>query len=378
MIVKNLVVGCGLAGAVIAERIATQLNQPVLIIDKRPHIAGNIYDYEDTKFGINVHRYGPHVFHTNNQIVWDYLSQFTEWHYFMYRVKAVIDGNEINIPFNLDSLYKVFPKCLADKLAMNLLDKFGFNKKISILELNKTNDKDLKFLANFIYEKVFLGYTIKQWGVKPEDLDESVSSRVPIYISRDNRYFQDKYQAIPLKGYTKMVENILDHPLIDVQLNTDFFDVQNSIKYERLFFTGPIDEFFNYEYGELPYRSLDIQFVEYDKEYFQSGPQINYPENYDYTRSVEYKYYLEQKSHNTIVSFEYPRKFERGINERYYPVPNIKNQTLYDKYYNKLIDLNNVYFLGRLADYKYYNMDQVIERALTLFNSKILTLIGEK
>lgn len=368
MHINNLVVGCGLAGSVIAERIARELKEPVLIIDKRAHIAGNVYDYKDNTTGITVHKYGPHVFHTNNQEVWSYLSKFTDWHYFMYRVKAIIDGNEVNIPFNLDTLNKVFPTSLAETLATKLIEKFGFNKKIAILELNKTDDEDLKFLADFIYQKVFLGYTIKQWGVKPEDLDQTVSSRVPIYISRDERYFQDKYQAIPMHGYTSMVKNILNHPLIDIKLNTNFADVKDTIKYDRLFFTGPIDEFFDYEFGELPYRSLDIKFVQYDKKYFQSGAQLNYPENYDFTRSVEYKYYLDEQSDSTIVSFEYPQNFKNGVNERYYPVPNDHNQQLYQKYLHNIIQKKDTYFLGRLADYKYYNMDQVVERALTVFN----------
>lgn len=368
MHIKNLIVGCGLAGSVIAERIATELKEPVLIIDKRAHIAGNVYDYKDSTTGITVHKYGPHVFHTNNQEVWSYLSKFTDWHYFMYRVKAIIDGNEVNIPFNLDSLNKVFPTSLAETLATKLIEKFGFNKKIAILELNKADDEDLKFLADFIYQKVFLGYTIKQWGVKPEDLDQTVSSRVPIHISRDERYFQDKYQAIPMHGYTSMVKNILNHPLIDIKLNTIFADIKNTIEYDRLFFTGPIDEFFDYEFGELPYRSLDIKFVQYDKKYFQSGAQLNYPENYDFTRSVEYKYYLDEQSDSTIVSFEYPENFNNGVNERYYPVPNDHNQQLYQKYLHNIIQKKDTYFLGRLADYKYYNMDQVVERALTVFN----------
>lgn len=369
MYYKNIVVGCGLAGVVIAERIASQLNEPVLILDRRSHIGGNIYDYKDSISKINVHKYGPHVFHTNNKLVWDYLSQFTSWHYFMYRVKAVIDGNEVNIPFNIDSIHKVFPKFISDRLEKKVIEHFGFNKKIPILELNESDDADLKFLAEFIYEKVFLGYTIKQWGVKPEDLDKSVSSRVPIYISRDGRYFQDKYQAIPSYGYTKMIENMLNNSLISLKLHTDFSDIQKLIKYERLFFTGPIDEFFNYEFGELPYRSLDLRFVNYDKEYFQSGPQINYPESYDFTRSVEYKYFLDERSESTIVSYEYSEAYQKGVNERYYPVPNARNHQLYNKYLEKAKQLKNIYFLGRLADYKYYNMDQVVERALTLFNT---------
>lgn len=365
--VKNLIVGCGLSGIVLAERMASQKYEEVLIIDRRGHIGGNIFDYKDKETGITVHQYGPHVFHTNSKEVWDYLSRFTEWHRFMYRVKAIMDGIEVNIPFNLDSLHKVFPQSLADKLEVKLIEKFGFNKKVPILELRQSNDKDLEFLAQYVYEKVFLGYTVKQWGVKPEDLDASVSGRVPVYISRDDRYFQDKYQGIPQDGYTAMVEKILDNPLIKVELNTDFNQIRNEIEYERLFFSGAIDEYFNYEFGQLPYRSLDIVFKTHNQEYLQSGPQINYPENYDYTRSVEYKYYLDEKADKTIVSYEYSCPYEEGKNERYYPIPDKENQDLYDRYAEKAKALKNIWFVGRLGDYKYYNMDQTVLRALELF-----------
>lgn len=365
--VKNLIVGCGLSGIVLAERLASQKHEEVLIIDRRGHIGGNIFDYKDKETGITVHQYGPHVFHTNSKEIWDYLSRFTEWHRFMYRVKAIMDGIEVNIPFNLDSLHKVFPKSLADKLEVKLIEKFGFNKKVPILELRQSNDKDLEFLAQYVYEKVFLGYTVKQWGVKPEDLDASVSGRVPVYISRDDRYFQDKYQGIPQDGYTAMVEKILDNPLIKVELNTDFNQIRNDIEYDRLLFSGAIDEFFNYEFGALPYRSLDIVFKTHNHEYLQSGPQINYPENYDYTRSVEYKYYLDEKSDKTIVSYEYSCPYEEGKNERYYPIPDKGNQDLYNRYAEKAKELRNVWFVGRLGDYKYYNMDQTVLRALELF-----------
>lgn len=365
--VKNLIVGCGLSGIVLAERLASQKHEEVLIIDRRNHIGGNIFDYKDKETGITVHQYGPHVFHTNSKEVWDYLSRFTEWHRFMYRVKAVMDGIEVNIPFNLDSLHKVFPKSLADKLEVKLIEKFGFNKKVPILELRQSNDKDLEFLAEYVYQKVFLGYTVKQWGVKPEDLDASVSGRVPVYISRDERYFQDKYQAIPQDGYTAMVKNILNNPLIKVELNTDFNQIRGEIEYDRLFFSGAIDEYFNYEFGRLPYRSLDIVFKTHNREYLQSGPQMNYPENYDYTRSVEYKYYLDEKADKTIVSYEYSCPYEEGKNERYYPIPDKANQDLYNRYIEKAKALKNVWFVGRLGDYKYYNMDQTVKRALELF-----------
>ncbi|HFU2586965.1 TPA: UDP-galactopyranose mutase, partial [Campylobacter jejuni] len=230
---------------------------------------------------------------------------------------------------------------------------------------------DLEFLAEYIYKKVFLGYTVKQWGAKPEELDFSVSARVPVYISRDDRYFVDTYQAIPKDGYTKMIENIINHSLIEVQLNTDFKDIKKDIEYERLFYTGAIDEFFDYKFGRLPYRSLNIVFETFDKEYMQSGPQINYPENYDFTRSVEYKYYLDEKSNKTILSYEFPCEYEEGKNERYYPIPNDENQKLYERYLNEAAKLNNVYFLGRLGDYKYYDMDKTVERVLKIVRSEL-------
>mgnify|MGYP002570332395 CR=1 FL=1 len=364
--VKNLIVGCGLSGLVLAERLAAELKEEVLIVDKRDHIGGNIYDYKDQS-GVTVHKYGPHIFHTNDKSVWDYMSRFTDWHYFMYRVKAVIDGREVNIPFNLDSLHKVFPKGLAERLEEKLIAKFGFNRKVPILQLKQAKDEDFSRLADYVYEKIFLGYTVKQWGVRPEELDPSVSARVPVFISRDDRYFQDKYQAIPSAGYTKMAEKMIADPLIKVELNTDFNDIRDVVAYDRLFYTGPIDEFFSYELGELPYRSLDIRFKRFDRPYYQSGPQINFPENYDFTRSVEYKYYLDEQSAQTVVSEEYPEPYAAGKNERYYPVPAEKNHELYQRYKQKAATLPNVYFAGRLADYKYYNMDQTVKRALELF-----------
>lgn len=364
MKIKNLIVGCGLSGAILAQRIANLKGERVLIVDKREHIGGNVYDYKDEETLITVHKYGPHVFHTNIKEVWDYLSQFTKWHFFMYRVKAFIDGREVNIPFNLDTLYKVFPHHLASNLERKLVAQFGFNKKVPILDLRNAQDGDLEFLATYIYEKIFLGYTTKQWGVKPEELDFSVSARVPVFIGRDDRYFQDTYQAIPKYGYTKMIENIIKHPLIELKLKTDFKDIKDSIQFEKLFYTGAIDEFFDYEFGELPYRSLDIVFETFDKEYVQSSAQINFPENYDFTRSVEYKYYLDEKSNKSILSYEYPCAFEKGVNERYYPILNEKNQKLYEKYLTKAKKLKNIHFLGRLGDYKYYDMDKAVQRAL--------------
>lgn len=364
--IKNIVVGAGFSGATMAHKIATELNEHVLVIDAKNHIGGNCYDYWD-KNGICVHQYGTHIFHTNLKNVWDYISQFTKWYPYMHQVRGLIDGQEVPIPFNLNSIHQVFPKSIADTLEQKLIAKFGFNVKVPILELRKANDKDLEFLADYVYEKIFLHYTLKQWGMKPEDLNPAVTGRVPVYISRDNRYFQDTYQGIPLEGYTKVIERMLDNPKINVKLNTKWEDIKDKVSYGRLFFTGPIDEFFDYNLGELPYRSLHFDFLTFDKEYFQSGACINYPNNYDFTRIGEYKYFLDNKSNKTVVSYEYPESFERGKNERYYPIVKDENQALYNKYLEQTTTLKNVYFLGRLGDYKYYDMDKAINRAMELF-----------
>ncbi|MBP5297174.1 MAG: UDP-galactopyranose mutase [Bacteriovoracaceae bacterium] len=364
--IKHLVVGAGLTGSVVAQQIAARKQEPVLVLEKRDHIAGNAYDYVDLATRINVHRYGPHVFHTNDKAVWDYLSQFTEWHYFMYHVLAFIDGQVVNIPFNFTSLRKVFPPALAEKLTIKLLDKFAYGKKISVGDLQKSGDADLAFLGDYVYQKVFLGYNLKQWGLRPEELDPSVIQRVPIYLSTDERYFQDKYQAIPAKGYTAMVDNMLRHPLITVRTKTDFKEAQANLAAENIYYTGSIDEFFDYQLGTLPYRSLDIQIKKYDREYYQEGPQLNFSENYDYTRSCEYKYYLGQKSPQTIVSYEYPCAFAVGKNERFYPVAHEANHQLYQRYLEEKQKqkLDHVHFLGRLGIYRYLNMDQVVAQAL--------------
>ena len=362
--IKNVIVGAGFSGATLANKLAAR-GEEVLLIEAKNHIAGNCYDYWD-KNGICVHQYGTHIFHTNLKEVWDYVSEFTQWYPYMHKVKGYIDGQEVPIPFNLNSIHQLFPKSIADYLEKKLIENFGYNVKVPILELRKAQDKDLEFLADYIYEKVFLHYSLKQWGMRPEDMDSAVTGRVPVYISRDNRYFQDTYQGVPLRGYAAIIEKMLDNPLIKVQLNTKWLDVQREVDYDRLFYTGPIDEFFEYELGELPYRSLRFDFLTLDREYFQSGACINYPNNYDFTRIGEYKYFLDNKSNETVISYEYPQAFERGKNERYYPIVKEENMALYNRYLEKARKLTNVYFCGRLGDYRYYDMDKAIARALDL------------
>ena len=366
--IKNLIVGCGLSGAVMANRIAHELREEVLIIDSKSHIGGTCYDYKDAN-GITVHLYGPHIFRTSSKEIWDFLSRYTTWRPFMHNVLGLIDGIEAPIPFNLDSLYKLLPPRLAGRLEDKLIAHFGFNKKVPILELRRTDDADLRFLADYIYEKVFLGYTLKQWNFRPEQLDASVTGSVPVYISRDSRYFQEKYQGIPEEGYTAMFEKMLSHPLITVQLNTAFDAVKDEIAYERLFYTGAIEEFFGYRFGKLPYRSLDIRFVTYDMEKYQNAPVVNYPENYDFTRIAEYKYFLNEKSDKTVLSLEYPEDFEPGKNDRIYPILNPQNQAIYNQYLAEAKKLPNVHFLGRLGAYRYYDMNRTIAGAFETFNN---------
>lgn len=363
---KNLVVGAGFSGATIARLIAENFDEEVVVIDLKEHIAGNCYDYRD-KNGIMIHKYGSHIFHTSNEKVWKFLKRFTDFNQYMHKVIALIDGIETTIPFNFNTLYDVFPHTLAERLEEKLLKKFEYNKKVPILEFQKQDDADLKFLANYVYEKVFLHYTTKQWGVSPEEVDGAVTARVPVYLSKDERYFQDKYQGIPLNGYTEVVKNILSHKNIKVKLNTDYKNIKEN--YDRIFYTGAIDEYFNYEFGQLPYRSVNFKFEEYDREFYQNNSVVNYPCNYDFTRIHEYKHYLNDKSNKTVIAKEYSEFFEQGKNERYYPIPKDENTELYNKYLEKASALKNTYFLGRLGDYKYYDMDKAIARAIELFET---------
>ena len=366
----NIIVGSGFSGSTMARLIAEKLDEKVVVVDKKDHIAGNSYDYRDEN-GIMIHKYGSHIFHTNNEKVWTFLKQFTDFNTYMHEVVGILDGIEAQIPFNFTTLYQVFPETLAKRLEEKLLKKFEYNKKVPILEFQKQDDEDLKFLAEYVYEKIFLNYTTKQWGVSPKDVDGAVTARVPVYLSKDNRYFQDKYQGIPLEGYAKLVEKMLDHPNIEVVLNKDFaeFKKDNSdlVKNARIFYTGSIDEFFDYKYGKLPYRSVNFKFETHNREFYQTHACINYPNNYDFTRIHEYKHYLNDKSEKTVIAKEYSEFFELGKNERYYPIASEENAKLYQKYLDEAKNLKDVYFFGRLGDYKYYNMDLAVARAIELF-----------
>ena len=360
-----IIVGTGISGSSIARLLAEQ-GQQVTIIDSKPHIGGNCYDYYDEN-GICIHKYGTHIFHTDNKEVWDFVSRFTKWHPYMHKVLGLVDGQLVPIPFNLNSIHKVFPTSLANRLEEKLISRFGFNKKVPILELRKTDDADLNFLAEYIYQKIFLIYTMKQWGQKPEDIDPAVTGRVPVYISKDNRYFQSRWQGIPDKGYTALISEMLNHPNINVELNTKWMDVAPLYKDDTIFYSGAIDELMDRKFGDLPYRSVNFDFRTYNQEFFQENSVVNYPENYDFTRIGEYKYFLNDKSNKTVVSYEYPEPYEYGKNEPYYPIKSDENLALYQKYLALAKEkYPNIHLLGRLGDYKYYDMDKAIKRAFAL------------
>ncbi|MGG1573360.1 UDP-galactopyranose mutase [Fictibacillus sp. NRS-1165] len=367
-----LVVGAGFSGSVIAERISSLLGKRVLIVEQRNHIAGNAYDYFDEN-GVLVHKFGPHIFHTNSKKVWDYLSDFTEWIPYYHRVLGMIDGEMAPIPFNLNSLYKLFPSKNAEAIEVALLKQYKFGEKITIQQLQNNKSKQLQTFAAYIYEKVFHGYTVKQWGLRPEELDASVTGRVPIFISRDNRYFQDKYQAIPKHGYTEMFRRMLNSPNIKLLLNTDYKEIIADVHYNKLIFTGPIDMYFDYKFGRLPYRSLRFEFEFHNKEEYQEVGQINYPNEFEFTRITEFKKLTHQQNiTGTTIAREYPEVYKKGFNEPYYPVPKKEYREQYMLYETEAQTIKDkVIFAGRLAEYKYYNMDQIVARALHLFEKEI-------
>lgn len=363
--IKNLVVGCGFSGATIARKVAEELDEDVLVIDARDHLAGNSYDYRDAH-GIMIHRYGSHIFHTSLEDVWSWVSRFSAFNTYMHKVVALIDGIQTTIPFNLRTLSDVFPPGMAARLEEKLLAHFEYNKRIPISEFRQQDDADLAFLADYVYEKVFRHYTAKQWGTSPDaDGMGAVTARVPVHISCDERYFQDKYQGIPLQGYTELVRRMLDHPRIRVQLNTPFERAQ--VEYERLFYTGSIDEFFGYRYGVLPYRSVRFALEEHHAPFYQSNAVVNYPCNYDFTRIHEYKYYLADTSEHTVIAKEYSEPFELGKNGRFYPIPSPDAARLYERYAQAAAELPHVHFLGRLGSYRYLDIDKAIHAALQYF-----------
>lgn len=365
-----LIVGCGLSGVVIAERFANQLNKKVLIIDKRQHVAGNIYDYKDEETDILMNKYGAHLFHTNNDRVWNYINQFDKWVRWDHQVVGNIDDKIVPIPVNINTVNTLCKENIKNTLEMNeWLEK----NQIKYDKIENSEQMAKSRVGNILYDKIFKDYTFKQWEKYPEELDSSVLARIPIRNDFDNRYFSDKYQVLPEKGYTHFVENILDNPNITVLLNTNYFDFIENIEdpkksFEHIIYTGPIDAFYHDKNLEkLEYRSIDFIIEKHkNMNYYQTSSVVNYPQlNVPYTRIVEYKHFLHQTSPDTVVV----KEITKNHGEPYYPIPNKKNMELFETYKKFSSQEKNIHFLGRLANYKYFNMDEAILNALEYFDN---------
>jgi len=360
-----LIVGAGFAGSVLAERLARGSGKKVLLVDRRPHIGGNAFDHYDDA-GILVHKYGPHIFHTNSREVFEYLSTFTAWRPYEHRVRASVDGQLVPIPINLDTINRLYGLSLT---SMQVEDFFA-----SVAEPRETvrtsEDVVVSRVGRELYEKFFRGYTRKQWGLDPSQLDSMVTARVPVRTNRDDRYFSDTYQAMPLRGYTRMFENMLDHENIKILLNTDYREVVDVIPHDRMIYSGPVDEFFDYRYGKLPYRSLKFEFQTVNQEWVQPVAVLNYPNEHLYTRVTEFKHLTGQEHPKSSLVYEYPM----AEGDPYYPVPRPENNELYKKYQALAEERSDVHFVGRLATYKYYNMDQVVAQALSVY----ARIVGQK
>ena len=377
----SIVIGSGIAGATVARKLAEEGNRKVLVMEKRSHIGGNCYDRRDTH-GVLIHEYGPHIFHTSIEKVFQFLSRFTDWYFFGHEVAANVHGRLIPVPFNLNTLHMVYDKEKADRLENLLISEYGEGSRVPIMELRKNLSPEVKAIADFVYENIFLHYTMKQWGQTPEEISPEVTGRVPVVISHDNRYFGDKYQGMPKNGYTAMFENMLNHPGISVETDTDCKDkiefLQDKVLFEgeeffgEVIYTGPLDELFDCMYGRLPYRSLDFRFEHLDQDSFQGRSVVNYTVSEDFTRITEFKYLTGQKVKDTTIVKEYPFAYTGAEGEiPYYAILNEDNRKLYQKYADRFSDLSNVYLLGRLAEYKYYNIDAITERALAMAEEMI-------
>jgi len=366
--VHFLIVGCGLSGAVIAERIANKLNNKVTIIEKRSHIGGNCYDFIDSETGILMNKYGAHLFHTNNEKVWNYINSFDKWIRWEHKVIAYTDDKYVAIPVNISTINELCNENLQNE---NDVNKWLEKNQIKYDKINNSEEMAKSRIGNKLYDKLIKDYTFKQWDKYPNELDKSVLERIPIRSNFDTRYFNDKYQALPHKGYTHFFEKILDNKNIDIKLSTDYFEYIKNNDYDVIIFTGPIDSYFS-NLEKLEYRSIDfdVKIIKNTK-YYQPNSVVNYPsKDFPYTRIVEYKHFLNQKSDDTIIVSEKTNNY----GEPYYPVPNKKNLELYEKY--KVLARNeeskNIFFVGRLANYKYFNMDEAISNSLEFFEDTII------
>lgn len=371
----SVIIGAGVAGCVAARDLA-ESGRKVLVLEQRDHIGGNCYDEKD-EHGILIHKYGPHIFHTKEQKAYDYLSRFTDWYAFGHEVVANVHGKLIPVPFNLNTLHMVYEQEKADALEKKLIDAFGLESRVPILKLREHEDPEIREIADYVYENIFLHYTMKQWGQTPEQIDPAVTGRVPVLISHDNRYFQEPWQGMPLHGYTLMFEKMLDHENITVEIGVDarsrvtFSEGSVSLDGQAftgdLIYTGPLDELFDCRFGRLPYRSLRFDFEYYDKPDYQGHSVVNYTVSEDFTRITEFKYLTGQKAEGTTIVKEYPFAYTGAEGEiPYYSIANEANQKLYEQYRGLVEHIPNVWLLGRLAEYKYYNIDAMVLKALEL------------
>ena len=353
-----LIVGAGFAGSVLAERLASQRGETVLVVDRRRHIAGNAYDHANAD-GLLIHEYGPHIFHTNSQQILDYLSQFTDWRPYEHRVIASVDGMLVPIPINLDTVNRLYGLNLT---SAELVEWFAARaEKVETIETSE--DVVVSVVGRELYEKFFQGYTRKQWGLDPSQLDKSITARVPIRTNQDDRYFTDTHQCMPAQGYTRMFERMLDHPNITVMLETDYRAVAATVPHRRVIYTGPIDEYFDHRFGRLPYRSLRFEHETLPREWAQSVGTINFPQTEDYTRISEYKHMTGQQHPFTAITREYPA----SEGDPYYPILRPDSAELFKRYEALAAQTKDVWFVGRLATFRYYNMDQVTGQALATF-----------
>ena len=371
----SVIIGAGVAGCVAARDLA-ESGRKVLVLEQRDHIGGNCYDEKD-EHGILIHKYGPHIFHTKEQKAYDYLSRFTDWYAFGHEVVANVHGKLIPVPFNLNTLHMVYEQEKADALEKKLIDAFGLESRVPILKLREHEDPEIREIADYVYENIFLHYTMKQWGQTPEQIDPAVTGRVPVLISHDNRYFQEPWQGMPLHGYTLMFEKMLDHENITVEIGVDarsrvtFSEGSVSLDGQAftgdVIYTGPLDELFDCCFGRLPYRSLRFDFEYYDKPDYQGHSVVNYTVSEDFTRITEFKYLTGQKAEGTTIVKEYPFAYTGAEGEiPYYSIANEANQKLYEQYRGLVEHIPNVWLLGRLAEYKYYNIDAMVLKALEL------------
>lgn len=372
---KIIIVGAGLSGSTIA-RLFADGGDDVTVIDKRDTIGGNVYDFVDRN-GITIQPYGPHIFHTNEKEVFDFLSRFTEWEKYEHKVLALVKGTLVPVPFNLTSLFSLYPEDLAERIKNILIDEVGEGKKVPILQLKQHQNEEVRKFADFVYNNIFYIYTKKQWGFKPEELGESVMNRVPVYLSGEDRYFTDEYQYMPKDGFTEMVSNMLRHPRIKLKLGEDARKILrledgkiylNGKEFDgTLVYTGCVDELFNYKFGVLPYRSLKFKFKTLNKKSFQPSAVVNYTTSHKFTRISEFTKFACKPQDKTVIVKEYSMPFKKGKNIPYYPIPLDKNYVHYGEYVVEAAKYDNLYLLGRLANYKYINMDIAVKNAMELY-----------